>query len=226
MLGFFNEDNFLYIFLMKVWDLVLMNLLFVVCCIPVITIGPAFTAMYTCTLKMVKGNHIGTFKTFWRAFKLNFKQSLAAWIGILAVSFILWTNYNFLKVQGGSVAEMLFYITLVFVVLLFAYSIYIFPVIAAFEGTMKMQLRNAFVFFMKHFVKTILMTLLSGLAILITFWDVQLQPLYVFCWFFFLFAVLAYINSHWLYKMFKPYLPEEEEPEMDRYIDDGGAYLP
>ena len=175
---------------------------------------------------MVKGNHIGTFKTFWRAFKLNFKQSITVWIGILVVAFILWTNYNFLKVQGGPVAEMLFYITLVFAVLLFAYSNYIFPVIAAFEGTVKMHLRNAFIFFMKHFVKTILMTFIWGFAFFITFWDVQLQPLYVFCWFFFLFATLAYGCTHWLYKMFKPYLPEEEEPEMDKYLEDGGAYLP
>ena len=47
MLGFFNEDNFLYIFLIKVWDLVFMNLLFILCCIPIVTIGPALSAMYT-----------------------------------------------------------------------------------------------------------------------------------------------------------------------------------
>ena len=226
MLGFFNEDNFLYIFLMKVWDIVLMNLLFILCCIPIVTIGPALTAMYTCTLKMVKGNHLGTLKTFFRAFKQNFKQSFAIWMGTLVVSFILWTNYNFLKIQGGSVAEMLFYVTLVFAVILFAYSIYIYPVIAAFEGTVKMQLRNAFIFFMRKFGKTILMTLIWGFAFFITFWDTQLQPLYVFCWFFFLFSTLAYVCSHWLYKMFKPYLPEEEEPELDKYLEDGGAYLP
>ena len=92
MLGFFNEDNFLYIFLMKVWDIVLMNLLFILCCIPIVTIGPSFSAMYTCTLKMRKGNHIGTLKTFFRAFKQNFKQSFIVWIGTLVVSFILWTN--------------------------------------------------------------------------------------------------------------------------------------
>lgn len=226
MLGFFNEDNFLYIALMKIWDLVLTNLLFIVCCIPIITIGPALSAMYTCTLKMVKGNHVGTFKTFFRAFKQNFKQSIIVWLITLIIAFILWTNYSFLKVQGGQIAEIFFYMTLIFAVILFAYSIYIYPVIAAFEGTLKMQLKNAFIFSMSKIVKTILMTIIWGFPIIITFWDVQLQPLYVFCWFFFLFSTLAYICSHWFYKMFKPYLPEDEEPEFDKYLESGGNYLP
>ncbi len=226
MFGLFNEDNFLHIALMKVWDLVLTNLFFILCCIPIITIGPALSAMYTCTLKMVKGNHNGTFKTFFRAFKQNFKQSVIVWIITLFIAFILYTNYWFLKAQGGQPAEMLFYITLIFGVMLFAYNIYIYPVIAAFEGTLRMLLKNAFIFSIKHFLKTVLMTLLWGFAFFITFWDVQLQPLYMFCWFFFLFSTFAHICSRWLYKMFKPYLPVEEEPKADEYIEDAGNYLP
>ena len=72
MFGLFNEDNFLHVALLRIWEIVLANLLFIICCIPLVTIGPAFTALYHCTLKMVKGNHIGTLKTFFRAFKQEY----------------------------------------------------------------------------------------------------------------------------------------------------------
>jgi len=60
-----------------------------------------------------------------------------------------------------------------------------------------------------------------------TFVDVGLQPLYVFCWFFFLFGLLTYITSMVLYKMFRPYLEPDDGTTVPKYIDDdGGAYLP
>ena len=73
-----NEDNVVHVFLNKLGDIVIANLLFILCCIPVITIGPSLTALYHCMMRTVKGNNNGTTKTFFRAFKENFKQSLAA----------------------------------------------------------------------------------------------------------------------------------------------------
>ena len=79
-----NEDNVVHVFLNKLGDIVIANLLFILCCIPVITIGPSLTALYHCMMRTVKGNNNGTTKTFFRAFKENFKQSLIIWLLILA----------------------------------------------------------------------------------------------------------------------------------------------
>mgnify|MGYP000733174805 CR=1 FL=1 len=64
-----NEDNVVHVFLNKLGDIVIANLLFILCCIPVITIGPSLTALYHCMMRTVKGNNNGTTKTFFRAFK-------------------------------------------------------------------------------------------------------------------------------------------------------------
>lgn len=223
MFGLFNENNFLHVALMKVWDLVLANLLFILCSIPLITIGPALTALYHCTLRIVKGNNPGTFKTFFRAFKQNFKQSFIVWIVVLLIGGILGSNLNFLRAQTGQ--SILFYMTLILCVFLFAFVLYIFPVIATFEGTLKMHLRNTLIFSVTKFFKTIIMVVLWGFCFFITYIDNQLQPLYVFCWFFFGFSTLAYICSFMLYKMFKPYLPVEEEPDESKYYEEHSAYL-
>lgn len=225
--GLFNENNFLNVILLKIWDLVLANLLFVLCSVPLVTIGPSFTALYHCTIRIVKGNNAGTLKTFFRAFKQNFKQSIIVWLIAILVAAVLYTNFNFLNQLDNSLAHILLYLTFTLVLLLVIMNLYIYPTIAAFEGTLKTLLKNAFIFASLNLFKTILMLILWTLPMAITLVDVQLQPLYVFCWFFFLFSTLTYICSFMFYKMFRPYLPSEDGSTPEKYVDDDGtAYLP
>ena len=52
----FNMDNKFFTFMGRVADLIILNLLFLLCCIPIVTIGPAITAMYYVTMKMVSAS--------------------------------------------------------------------------------------------------------------------------------------------------------------------------
>lgn len=208
----FNEDNFFNIAMLRIWDLVLTNLLFILCCIPIVTIGPSMTAMYHCTLRIVKGNHTGTLKTFFRAFKENFLQSILVWLSSILIAAILYIDIRFLNTQESPIARVLFVFTIAIFLLLIIFSLMIYPVIATFHGTLKMLIKNTFIFAGSHFFKVLLIFVIWGFPLLTTYADTQLQPLYVFCWFFFLFSTLAYINSFMLYKMFKPYLPADETP--------------
>lgn len=225
MFGLFNENNFLHVALLRIWDLVVANLLFILCSIPLVTIGPSFAALYQCTLKMVKGNYTGSFKNFFRAFKQNFKQSIVVWLATVVLAVVLVCNYQFLTFQAGSISQILIYLTVIIGLFLALLSIYIYPVIATFEGTLKMMIKNAFLFSWMKFFKSIIMLLIWALPLVMTYIDAQLQPLYVFCWFFFGFSTIAYICSFMLYKMFKPYLPVEEEPDESKYYEDHSAYL-
>lgn len=69
LMNLLNEENPVHIFLNKIGDIIIANLLFILCCIPVITIGPALTALYHCMIRTVKGNNNGTVKTFFRALR-------------------------------------------------------------------------------------------------------------------------------------------------------------
>lgn len=90
-----NENNIVHIFLNKIGDIVLANLLFILCSVPIVTIGPALTALYHCTLRSVKDNNNGTVKTFFRAFKDNFKQSLIVWLFLLGANICSYYKYQF-----------------------------------------------------------------------------------------------------------------------------------
>lgn len=206
-----NEDNVVHVFLNKLGDIVIANLLFILCSIPVITIGPALTALYHCMMRTVKGNNNGTTRTFFRAFKENFKQSLIVWLLILAAGIVLVLNIRFLLHSGSGTAQILFYLSVGVLTLLVIFSLYIFPVIATFANTLGALCRNAFLLAFMHFPTTIAMAVISIFPLYMTYIDVKMQPLYTCCWFFFGFGLVAFINSMLLYRFFKKLLPPEED---------------
>ena len=205
-MNLFNEDNFLNIGLNKIGHVVVCNLLFVLCSIPVFTIGPALTALYHCMLRSVKGNLNGAARTFFRSFKENFFQSLAAWLLFLLLLLILLLNIRFLSFQGTDISQVLLYLSEAAAVFLVIGGLYIFPVIAAFSNTLKNLVKNSYIFAFMHFPSTLLLAVITILPMFMTYQDLSLLPLYACCWFFFGFGLTALINSHILYRFFKKYL--------------------
>lgn len=206
-----NEDNPVHIFLNKLGDIIICNLLFVVCSLPIITIGPALTALYHCMLRTVKGNNPGAIKTFFRAFKENFRQSLLVWLMLLAALAILILNLNFLQQTKTPAGDILFYLSGVLITFLTLLLLYVFPVIAALSGPLTVLVKNAFLFALIHFPSTLVIAVVSILPLYMTYQDLTLFPLYAFCWSFFGFGLTAYINSFLFYRMFRPYLGEEAD---------------
>ena len=72
---FFNMDNKFFVFMGRVADLLLLNFLCILCCIPVVTAGASITALYYVTLKMARDEESYIARSFFRSFKQNFKQS-------------------------------------------------------------------------------------------------------------------------------------------------------
>ena len=89
MSSLFNMDSPIMRFLSRVCDIMILNILCIVFCIPIITAGASVTAMYTVTLKMVRGEESYIFKGFLKAFKENFKQSTIIWLILLVIGALL-----------------------------------------------------------------------------------------------------------------------------------------
>ena len=96
-MNFFNEDNFLHQFFLFLGKLIALNLLWMICSIPVITIGASTTAMYYCTLKLHKDKDIDAIKSFFKSFRRNFLQSTIIWVFLLVAAFILWLEHIAVK---------------------------------------------------------------------------------------------------------------------------------
>lgn len=83
-------------------DLIILNLLFLLCCIPIVTIGPAITAMYYVTMKMVRNEEAYIARSFFKSFKENFKQGLGIWL--IALVLIILEFMDFIIMNSSAAA--------------------------------------------------------------------------------------------------------------------------
>ena len=85
----FRMDSPLMRFLTKIADLMVLNILFCVTSIPLITIGASWTALYSVTLKMVRDEEGSVSRSYFRSFRQNFRQATLLWLGVLVVLALL-----------------------------------------------------------------------------------------------------------------------------------------
>ena len=87
----FNYDSKFFAGMTKVSDTIIINILFVICSIPIVTIGASITALYSVSMKITRDEDIYAAKEFIKQFKQNFKQSTIIWIILLVmiIPFIL-----------------------------------------------------------------------------------------------------------------------------------------
>ena len=97
--GLFAADGKLAQTLGKIADLVILNVLWIVCSIPVVTAGAAATAFYSVALKMIKNEEAYVASSFFKAFRENFKQSFIVTLILLAVAAVLGCDFYFCTTQ-------------------------------------------------------------------------------------------------------------------------------
>ena len=76
----FSLDSPLFSFLNKVADLILLNILTMICCLPIITIGASMTALHYVVLKMVRDEESYIVRSYFKSFRQNFKQATIIWL--------------------------------------------------------------------------------------------------------------------------------------------------
>ena len=125
---FFNMDNKFFVFMGKVADLCMLNLLCIACCIPVVTAGASLTALYYVTLKMVRNEEAYIFRSFFKSFKENFKQATIINVIMLIVAVLLYLDTNIAGNMGQTTGKILRMIFAVFTLLYVMVLLYVYPV--------------------------------------------------------------------------------------------------
>ena len=122
-----NLDSPVIVFLTTVADFMMLNILFILCCAPVITIGPAVSALYTITMREARHEGGYIFKPFFKAFKNNFKQAflLSILYLIIGASFVFGVKFWIEKPEFSTVNQVILVITGVFAVI-FIFSLMFF----------------------------------------------------------------------------------------------------
>ena len=222
-MNFFKEDNPLVVILCMIGNLVVLNLLFLLCCVPVITIGDAISALYFSLLHRMRDDSSSYVKDFLKAMRMNFRQATLTWLICLAFLFLLYGDYRIFAPNGLSPNTALFYFFMIIGALLFFAAEYAFPVIASFDNRLTALWANSFSFASRHIGWTLVLAALFIGPPALSYMDRPLWPLYAAVWFFIGFSLTAYIASFIFLKIFTPYLPKSanEEAAEDRLESNG-----
>lgn len=209
--GIFNYDNPVWRFIGKFFDIMLLNILWIICSIPIVTIGASTTAVYYVTLRLVRDEDSGTIRSFFRSFKENFRQATIIWLILLVVGFVLGFDLYFFTNMEPLTANLRTIMMAVFGGLTLVYLaifMYIFPIQARFVNGIKRTFFNAFFMSLRHILHTIGLFIIDIATVYIC---VFLIPQLMVLFFLFGFPLIAYINSFVLTIIFAKYTPKAEE---------------
>ena len=205
MQAFFSSDSKLMQAMGRIGDLVILNLLFFISCLPLFTIGAASAALYTVCFQMGTEKESGIFRTYVRAFRENFKQGTVVFL-ILAL-FLLAGFFDTLLLS--SLAGWLRYgciltaILLVLAVLMYSYA---FPLLSQFSNGIRGTLKNALFLSLGYLPRSLLIAAVNVFPTALALLDLYLFLQMGFLWVFLYFSAAAYLNSLLLKKVFAQYM--------------------
>lgn len=203
----FNLDNGFFRFMGKVCDMILLDILTLVLCLPVVTIGPALTALFYVTMKIVRDEEGYVFRGFFKSFKQNFKQGFLLELIVAAAVFILYFDIrvvnNWMTENNSLLIRLLFFALIGFALICTVTVVYIFPVLAKFDNPTKKVLVNSVMMAVRHLPNSVLMVVVIVAAGV----SVYIYPIMIF----FVIGLAAFINSVILRRIFDNYIKVDSE---------------
>jgi len=201
----FDYDNPVIHFLGKLADIWILHILWLICCIPVVTIGASTTAAFCAAMKM-ENNQGYVAKNFFESFRTNFRQATRMW-GILSVTgiLILFDIYFWYIIQEKSSVVMLAFSIGLFAAYMIEF-VYAFAGLARFENTTKNLMKNGFLMAIFHLPQTFAILIVLGVAGYLT----TTIFLATFILITFGCGFIIYLISVQLNRVFADYMPKEE----------------
>ncbi|MBE5919438.1 MAG: DUF624 domain-containing protein [Pseudobutyrivibrio ruminis] len=170
----FNPDSEVMEFLGKVADYIVINLLCLLCSIPIFTIGAAFTAKYYVSMKIVRGEEPSATKAYFKSFRENFKQITGVWLLFLIVYAIL--AFDWYNVLYGMAMGMPFILKAALGVLTFlvwSITYCMFPFMARYDVESRELVKASAVMAMLNFPRMVLIFIVTFLPYIICAWYIQ-----------------------------------------------------
>lgn len=212
-MGIFNLDNPFFRAISKIVNLILLSLFWLMCSIPIFTIGASTTALYYAVQKNIKYDLGTASQQFFRGFKENFKQSTIIWLILFALCMLFSYDLAFFTNYGKDGHPLIYSLRYMFYLLLFieiVYFIYLFPYLARFKNTIKNTFFNATLLIIRHPGRLLANLFFLGTACFM----VWLLPMLICI----APAVCIWQINHTMEKTFALYMSEEDkEFERRRY---------
>ena len=208
-MNLFSPDSTIMRALSRVGDLMVLNLLFLLSCVPIFTVGAAVTALYAVCFCFDTKDAGYVLRGYFRAFRAFFKQATVLWLILLfcgtVAAFDAWLFLSF--------ANALHYISILFIVLLMMVLLMTtmaFPLLSQFQNGDRNTMKNAILLSLGYLPRSVLMVALALFPFALLWMDPDLFWYIGFLWIALYFSAVAYLNTKLLKKVFAPYREAEE----------------
>ncbi len=154
----FSIDGKLFRTLSKIGDLFILNVLWLVGCIPIVTIGVSTASMYHCCIKCVRRDRSQVGKEFWKAYKMNFKQGVLGTLICAVLIYLVLVLYSFastlIAAGASSFRDTVFVLgMMVFTIIVASFCSIFFPVLSRFSMSFAQLLKLTFFMSFRYFIR-------------------------------------------------------------------------
>ena len=167
----FSTEGGIYKFMTSLFTIFKVNMLWLLCSLPIVTMGAATIAAYDVTLKMVDDEEGYVASQFFKAFKANLKKGIPLGILNLACMYIAWLDFALFE-QLEDNPMMLLIMGILAVVVFTLGFLYAYPLQARYENTIVRTLENSFNISIRYFGRTLFLILIVLVEVIIIFWNV------------------------------------------------------
>ena len=163
----------------KVWQLIVLNVLWMICSLPVVTLGASSAALAAVLFALLRGEDDRIVRRFFTAFGENWKRASAAWLVLLVIIALCLFDWKFAVLMDSFLWKLIAVAGLTVVALM---CTFLFALIARYENTVRNHLRNALLLGVGNLPRLLLVWLVWAGPVVLTVWSAETLHLMVLLW--------------------------------------------
>lgn len=205
MSNLFSYEGLIYKIGDKVFQLLILNILFILTCLPLVTIGAANAALASVTMKMIEGKEGNVALSYLKAFKTNFKLATLVHLSLTVISLLVCLNYIFAGTVASTIRPLV-YVALgsVGLLVLVGFS-FIYSYIARFNDTARTSVKNTCILILKHGMPSLVVLLVSMLPMVMMILTPLMMVFLIYISAFIGFSLNMYLRNLILLSIYKQY---------------------
>ncbi len=169
----FSVDGPLFKFFERLWDLIKLNFFWLICSLPIVTIGASTTAAFSVTLHMADDTEGYIAKPFFKAFRANLKKGIPMGLIFCAATYALYLLFQIAfaasEYEGWFLAA-----AIILSVLLYSGFVYSFPLLARYENGLFTTILNSYRISLRYFARTFLLAVIIAFEVALFIWNTYL----------------------------------------------------
>ncbi|MBQ3532587.1 MAG: YesL family protein [Oscillospiraceae bacterium] len=196
-----------------VLQLVVLNVLWLVCSLPIVTIGASSAALYGVLFKKVEDKDARVARQFFTAFRQNWKRATGTWLILLAVILVCLFDFRFAKLMDSFLWKVVAMIGLQVVGMI---CTFLFPLLARYENTWRNQLRNALLLGVANLPRMALVWVMWGAVIAVTIYSFETLYAMLLIWLLLGYSLLSFFTLRILLPVFNRLEENEQQEEANK----------